>query len=94
MNSVIKYICFQNRPTTPPHTHTSMKEKKKRHFNARNKFKTEKIPHHKNINKRKNRLTPVKLESKKQDKKVLASRERTSTDPSIPSIVLEEPSAI
>ena len=34
-----------------------------------------KIFHVKNVNKRKNRLTPVKLESKKQHKKVLASRE-------------------
>ena len=32
------------------------------------------IPKVKNVDKRKNRLTPVKLESKKQDKKVLASR--------------------
>ena len=34
-----------------------------------------KISHVKNVNKRKNRLTPLKLERKKQDKKVLASRE-------------------
>ena len=33
-----------------------------------------KISDVKNVNKRKNRLTPVKLESKKQDKKLLASR--------------------
>ena len=32
----------------------------------------------KNVNKSKNRLTPAKLESKKQDKKVLASREGPS----------------
>ena len=37
----------------------------------------------KNVNKRKNRLTPVKLESKKQDKKVLASREGSGWEVSI-----------
>ena len=33
------------------------------------------IPHHKNVNKKKNHLTSEKLESKKQDKKVMAVRE-------------------
>ena len=34
-----------------------------------------KISHVKNVNKSKNCLVPIKLESKKQDKKMLASRE-------------------
>ena len=36
------------------------------------------ISHVKNVNKMKNRLTPIKLESKKQDKNVFASREGSS----------------
>ena len=34
-----------------------------------------KISHHKNVNKRKNRLTPVKLESERLGKKIIALRE-------------------
>ena len=34
-----------------------------------------KISHIKNVNKRKNRLTPVKLEKKKQGKKVITRQE-------------------
>ena len=41
------------------------------------------ISHEKNANKRKNPLTPVKLESKKQDKKVLAMQEGSGWEVSI-----------
>ena len=42
------------------------------------------ISDHKNVNKRKNRLTPLKLESKKHDKKVLASK-NVSKNPLTPA---------
>ena len=69
---------------TPPHTHTptqphthslESKESKNNTLECKENYQKSKISNQKNVNKSKNRLTPTKLESKKQDKKVLASRE-------------------
>ena len=47
-----------------------------------------KISHHKNVNKGKNHCTPVKLESKKNDKKIIdPGRDRVGK---FPAIVKEE----
>ena len=65
------------RPTTPPpHTHILQKEKKRKTSTLECKENDQifEISHVKNVNKRKNRLAPVKLKSKKQDKKVMDSR--------------------
>ena len=63
----------------PPHTHSQVsKETKISTLECKENDQIFKIFHVKNVNKRENRLTPVKLESRKQDKKVLASREGSS----------------
>ena len=62
----------------PPTTHTQTlesKETKTKTLECKEKVQKLRISHVKNVNKRKNRLPPVKLESKKQDKKVMAERE-------------------
>ena len=57
---------------TPPHTHTlESKVTKNSTLECKENDQKLRISHVKNVNKRKNPLTPVKLESKKQDKKVL-----------------------
>ena len=60
------------RSTTFPPSHTHMlesKEKKNNILECKENDQMLKNPDMKNVNKRKNSLTPVKLESKKQDKK-------------------------
>ena len=64
-------------PTYPP-THTctlESKEAKTSTVECKKNGQIFKISHVKNVNKKQNRLALVKLESKNQDKKVLASRE-------------------
>ena len=61
------------RPTTPPPTHKKAKKSKNSTLECKENYKMLGILDVKNVNKRKNRLTPAKLESKKQDKKVCAS---------------------
>ena len=57
-------------------THTLERKTRKTHtLECKKQLRKSKISHVKNVNKRKYRLTPVKLESKKQDKKVTAKRE-------------------
>ena len=66
---------LQQPPPPPSHTHTL--ENKETKYSTRECKKNDqmlRISDIKNVNKRKNRLTPVKLESKKRDKKILASR--------------------
>ena len=68
---------LQTTYNTLPHNHTlENKETKTSTVECKKQVEKSKILHVKNVNKRKNRLTPVKLESKKQDKKVVAERER------------------
>ena len=57
-----------------PHTHihTRMKEMKTGTLECKKQVQKSKISHHKNVNKRKICLAPVKLESKKHDKKIIA----------------------
>ena len=58
----------------PPHTHTlGSKETKSSTLECKENDQILKISHHKNVNKRKNRLKPVKLESKNQDQKSILS---------------------
>ena len=60
----------------PPHTHTIVsKEMKTSTLECKENSQIWKIPHHKNVNNSKNHCSPVKLESKKNYKKVLASRD-------------------
>ena len=56
----------------PPHTLES-KETEKSALECKENSQILKIPDHKNVNK--NRLTPLKLYSKKHDKKVMDSRD-------------------
>ena len=76
----LKYKCLhiQLNNLCPPHTHThtpESKEMKNHLLECKENDQIFKISRVKNVNKRKNRLTPVRLESEKQDKKVLASWE-------------------
>ena len=75
--------------TPPPHTHTTKQRKGKKHstLECRKNSQILKISDHKNVNK--NPLTPLKLYSKKHDKKVLASRDGWGG--AIKSVVKEEP---
>ena len=57
-----------------------MKDTKTRTLKCRKKVQKSKIPHVKSVNNQKYRLTPVKLESKKQAKKVIAEREEKGWD--------------
>ena len=71
-------LLFQDETTTSPPLHTytlERKETKNSFLQCKENDQMLKNSDVKNVNKSKNRLTPVKLESKKQDKKVLASRE-------------------
>ena len=52
-----------------------MKDTKTRSIECKKQVQKSKNPYHKNANKIQNRLTPLKLESDKQDQKVLVSRE-------------------
>ena len=65
-------------PSTPPpdpHIHTlESKQKKKSTLECKENDQILKNSDYKNVNKRKNRLTLLKLESKKHDKKTLAPR--------------------
>ena len=65
--------------TDPPPTHTytiESKDTKTCTLECKENGQIWKIPHHKNVNKSKNHCSPVKLENKKKnDKKVLASRD-------------------
>ena len=66
------------RRRTPPslaHTHTRMKELKTGTLESKKEVQNSNISHVKNMNKKKNRLTPVKIISKKQAKKVVDERE-------------------
>ena len=59
----------------PPSPHTvENKETKTSTLECKKQVQKSKNPYHKNANKIQNRLTPLKLESEKQDKKVLVSR--------------------
>ena len=81
--------------TLPTHTHTltlQTKEKEKITLDCKEINQMLKISVHKNVNKSKNHCSPVKLESKKQDKKIMDSREGTGG--AIPSIFQEEPRPI
>ena len=73
---------------TPPHTRKS-KEKKNSTLECKGNDQMLRILEVKNVNKSKDRLTPVKLESKKQDKKVLVSREGSRGK--FPSTVRKKP---
>ena len=55
-------------PPSPPNT-LERKIRKTSTLECKEKVQKLRILHIKNVNKRKNRLTPVKLESKEQDKK-------------------------
>ena len=60
-------------PTTTTTTHTlESKEMKNSTLESKKLVQKSINPYHKNVNKSKNRLALAKLESKKQDKKVLA----------------------
>ena len=65
--------------TNPPtHTHTRKKIKEETTtLECKENSQILKISNHKNVNKSNNRLTPLKLYSKKHDKKVMALRERS-----------------
>ena len=64
-----------NTITSKKLTHTlESKENENSTLECKENYKILRISEVKNVNKRKNRLTPAKLESRKQDKKVLASR--------------------
>ena len=57
----------------PPYTHTlESKETKKSTLECKENSQMLKIQDHKNVNKSKNRLTPLKLYSKKHKKKIMA----------------------
>ena len=64
-------VCECGGGTDPPHTHTHYKAKKRKNSTLEFKENGQKIRllDVKNVNNSKNRLTPAKLESKKQDKK-------------------------
>ena len=76
-------------PATPTPTHSlERKETKNSTLECKENNEMLKNPEVKNVNKSKNRLTPAKLDSKKQDKKVLASRVGTGHVPSSISLIL------
>ena len=84
---------FYRRPTPhPPPTHQKAKTHENKHSTMQETGSIVRISGVKNVNKRKNRLTPAKLESKKQDKKLLASREGLVGKP--PSSVRKKPRPI
>ena len=85
-------VCVGGQVGPPPYTHTLQKAKKRKNSTLECKENSQilNISDHKNVNKRKNRLTPLKLCSKKHHKKVMALREgtrRPSRKSHVPSMI-------
>ena len=61
----------------PKHTHYNEKRTKTSTLGCKKQIEKSKILHHKNAKNSKNRLAPVKIESKKQDKLVCCGHHKT-----------------
>ena len=67
------FFCYSDLPLLPPTDTLESKKRKNVTLECKENSQTLKIPDHKKVNK--NRLTPLKLYSKKHDKKVMDWRD-------------------
>ena len=69
------FFCYSDLPLLPPTDTLESKKRKNVTLECKENSQTLNISDHKTVNKSKNRLTPLKLYSKKHDKKGMALRE-------------------